>query len=164
MNEPQRTTASGTHAVLPKRPPFLSRVSRISRGRWLFPPWLWSDGLFRRFFLYTVIGGGAFAIDYGIFLATFSVSGDPYAANILGICGGMLVSFTLNRRYNFKRHDEVAKRAAKFVVVALFGMALSSVIIALLIGQSVNPRLGKIAAMLVVFVAQFVINSFWTFG
>jgi putative flippase GtrA len=139
-------------------------LSRILRGRRLFSPWVGSDSLFRRFFLYTVIGGGAFSIDYGIFLAMFTVSGDPYAANILGICGGMLVSFTLNRRYNFKRHDAVAKRSAKFVAVALFGMALSSAIISLLIRQSVDPRLGKIAAMLVVFVAQFIINTFWTFG
>jgi putative flippase GtrA len=57
----------------------------------------------------------------------------------------------------------VAKRAAKFVAVALLGIGLSSAIIALLIGVSVDPRLGKVIAMLVVFVTQFAANAFWTF-
>jgi putative flippase GtrA len=135
----------------------------LLRGVRLFTPCLRWGSLFRKLYLYTVIGAIAFSTDYSIFLGVFTVGSSPYFANILGICGGIFVSFTLNRRYNFQRRDAVAKRATKFVAVALFGMALSSVIIALLIRQSVDPRVGKIVAMLVVFVAQFAANAFWTF-
>ena len=55
------------------------------------------------------------------------------------------------------------RRAAKFVAVALFGMAMSSAIIMLLMGLQVDPRLGKVIAMLAVFMAAFTANTFWTF-
>ena len=87
----------------------------------------------------------------------------PYVANALGVCSGIIVSFTLNSRYTFQRRDAVVRRAAKFVAVALFGLALSSAIIMLLMVVRVDPRLGKIIAMLFVFVTQFTANTFWTF-
>lgn len=125
--------------------------------------WLNRNHLSVKFSLYTVVGAVAFSIDYSIFLTVFSLSGRPYIANILGICAGIAVSFTLNSRYNFRRRDAVIKRAVKFIGVALFGMALSSAIIALLIRQSFDPRLAKVVAMLVVFTAQFGLNALWTF-
>jgi len=57
----------------------------------------------------------------------------------------------------------VVRRASKFVTVALFGLALSSAIIMVLISLRVDPRLGKVIAMLVVFVTQFTANTLWTF-
>ena len=110
-----------------------------------------------------MVGAFAFVVDYSIFLAVYSVSNNPYIANILGICAGVVVSFTLNSRHNFHRRDAVIKRATKFVGVALFGMALSSAIIALLVSQSFDPRLAKVLAMSVVFMAQFALNALWTF-
>jgi putative flippase GtrA len=115
-----------------------------------------------KFAMYSIVGAIAFSIDYSIFLAIFSLVG-PYVANVLGICAGIAISFTLNSRYNFRRRDAVMRRATKFVAVALFGIALSSVIIALLIHQSLDPRLAKVVAMLVVFTVQFALNALWTF-
>jgi len=116
-----------------------------------------------KFCIYIIIGGAAFLVDYSVFLVIFWIAHRPYFANILGICAGIGVSFTLNSRYNFRRRDAVTKRATKFVGVALFGMALSSAIIALLISQSLDPRLAKIVAMFIVFPAQFALNAVWTF-
>ena len=126
-------------------------------------PGLSRDHLSVKFSLYSMAGAVAFSVDYSIFLAVFSVSGRPYIANILGISAGIAVSFTLNSRYNFRRRDAVMKRAAKFTWIALFGMALSSAIIALLIHHSFDPRLAKVFAMLVIFVMQFTLNALWTF-
>lgn len=119
--------------------------------------------LYSKFFLYCVSGAAAFLTDYGIFLTVYTASQHPYVANVLGICGGMIVSFTLNSRYTFQRRDAVVRRAAKFVAVALFGMTMSSAIIMLLMGLQVDPRLGKVIAMLAVFMAAFTANTFWTF-
>jgi putative flippase GtrA len=120
-------------------------------------------GLVRTFTVYVVFGACAFAADYSVFLLVLSLGFGPYAGNVLGICTGVGVSFSLNRRYNFRRTDLTARRAARFVTVALAGMVVSTLIIMLLAAQSVDVRLAKVAAMLVVFVMQFALNSFWTF-
>jgi putative flippase GtrA len=121
------------------------------------------NSLFTNFFLYCLSGAAAFSTDYMIFLAVYTTLQQPYVANALGICGGIIVSFTLNSRYTFRQRDAVVRRASKFVTVALFGMALSSAIIMVLISLRVDPRLGKVIAMLVVFVTQFTANTLWTF-
>jgi hypothetical protein len=68
------------------------------------------------------VGAVAFVVDYGFFLAVFLAFARHHIANILSICAGIAVSFTLNTRYNFQRRDAVIKRVTKFVGVALFGM------------------------------------------
>jgi len=53
----------------------------------------------------------------GLRLLSGGISGlrSPHIANMLSICAGIAVSFTLNTRYNFQRRDAVIKRATKFV-------------------------------------------------
>jgi putative flippase GtrA len=120
-------------------------------------------GLIYKFIGYTAIGAGAFLADYSVFLVVFSVSGNPYISNVLGICTGMTVSFSLNRKYNFRKTDSLGPRAARFVTVATLGVAASTLIIMLLIGQNLDARIAKVIAMLFVFVMQFLLNAFWTF-
>lgn len=122
-----------------------------------------TSDLGRKFILYAVIGAGAFVADFAMFVATLGVSGNPYVANIVGIFTGMTVSFSLNRKLNFRKLDTPGRRAVRFLTVAALGMAVSSLIIMLLIGFSVDARLAKIIAMLVVFSMQFLINALWTF-
>lgn len=117
----------------------------------------------RTFTIYVVFGACAFAADYSVFLLVLSSGLGPYAGNVLGICAGIAVSFSLNRRYNFRKTDFAARRAARFVTVALAGMGVSTLIIMLLAAQSIDVRLAKVAAMLVVFVMQFALNALWTF-
>jgi putative flippase GtrA len=119
--------------------------------------------LVRTFTIYVVFGACAFAMDYSVFLLVLSSGLGPYAGNVLGICAGIAVSFSLNRRYNFRKTDLTARRAARFVTVALVGMGVSTLIIMLLAAQSIDVRLAKVAAMLVVFVMQFILNALWTF-
>jgi putative flippase GtrA len=122
------------------------------------------NSFYRKFFLYSLSGSAAFSADYVTFLAVYMAIQRPYVANALGVCSGIIVSFTLNSRYTFQRRDAVVRRAAKFVAVALFGLALSSAIIMLLMAMGVDPRLGKMIAMFFVFVTQFAANTFWTFS
>jgi putative flippase GtrA len=117
----------------------------------------------RRFGIYCLVGACAFAADYSLFLALISSSFSPYTANILGICAGIAVSFTLNRKYNFRKQDAPVARATKFATVALLGMGVSTLSIMLLLAQGVDVRLAKAAAMVFVFGLQFLANAFWTF-
>jgi putative flippase GtrA len=120
-------------------------------------------GLLRRFVLYAGIGACAFGADYSVFLSVLHTGTSPYIANVLGICVGITVSFSLNRTYNFRKVDATVRRATRFVVVALLGMAVSTLVIMLLSSQHIDVRLAKAVAMVVVFLMQFLLNSLWTF-
>jgi len=117
----------------------------------------------RRFVFYAVIGAGAFAADYSVFLVLFAAIGNPYIANVVGICVGMTVSFSLNRAFNFRKPDAPGRRALRFVSVATLGMAVSTLALMLLIGLGVDARLAKVIAMPLVFAMQFLLNALWTF-
>lgn len=119
--------------------------------------------LITNFVFYIAIGACAFFTDYSVFLIWFSSTRNPYVANILGIMAGIAVSFSLNRRYTFRKMDMPLKRASKFVIVALFGMAASSAMIWILLGRDVDPRVAKVIAMVLVFMGQFIANARWTF-
>jgi putative flippase GtrA len=119
--------------------------------------------LAEKFLLYVGIGACAFIIDYDIFLGCFVGTRNPYIANFFGICSGMSVSFSLNRKYNFRKTDVPRERAIKFIVIAILGMILSSVLIMILIAQGMDARFAKMIAMGVVFIAQFGANACWTF-
>jgi putative flippase GtrA len=122
-----------------------------------------ANDLLRKFVLYAAIGAAAFAADYSVFLVLFLANGNPYIANVAGICVGMTVSFSFNRTFNFRKPDAPARRAARFVTVATLGMALSTLILMLLIGFGVDARISKVIAMLLVFSMQFLMNAQWTF-
>jgi putative flippase GtrA len=119
--------------------------------------------LARRCGVYCVVGAAAFSVDYSIFLLVISAEVSPYLANVIGISAGIAVSFSLNRKYNFRKSDATALRAAGFIAVALAGMAVSTLAITLLLSGGVDVRLAKAAAMICVFGLQFLANTLWTF-
>ena len=119
--------------------------------------------LVRRFGAYCVVGACAFATDYSLFLVLISSSMNTYLANAIGISAGIAVSFTLNRKYNFRKTDAPALRATKFITVAMAGMAISSLSIMLLLSFGVDVRIAKAVSMVFVFGMQFLANAQWTF-
>ena len=121
------------------------------------------ETLVRRFGVYCVVGASAFFTDYCLFLVLLYSNVNLYAANVLGICAGIAVSFTLNRKYNFRKPDALPKRATKFVTVALIGMGVSTLSIMLLVFYGVDKRVAKAISMALVFGFQFIANALWTF-
>ena len=121
------------------------------------------EHLVRRFGVYCVVGACAFVTDYSIFLALIYSKLNPYLANVVSITAGISVSFSLNRKYNFRKLDAPAIRATKFVTVALAGMGVSTLCIMLLLSGGIDVRIAKVISMIVIFGLQFVINTVWTF-
>lgn len=119
--------------------------------------------LIRRFGVYCVVGACAFTADYSLFLLLISSGTNTYVANVIGITAGIGVSFTLNRKYNFRKPDVPTVRAARFVTVAMLGMAVSSLSIMLLLSVGIDVRVAKAVSMVVVFGMQFLANALWTF-
>lgn len=121
------------------------------------------ETLVRRFGVYCLVGACAFAVDYSLFLALLYARANLYVANTLGICAGITVSFTFNRKYNFRKPDALPTRAAKFATVALTGMCVSTLSIMVLVFLGVDARVAKAISMVFVFGFQFLANSLWTF-
>ena len=121
------------------------------------------EALIRRFGVYCVVGACAFAADYSLFLLLISSGINTYLANAVGITAGIVVSFTLNRRYNFRKSDALALRASKFIIVAFTGMAVSTVSIMLLLSVGEDVRVAKAVSMVLIFGMQFLANALWTF-
>lgn len=121
------------------------------------------EALIRRFGVYCVVGACAFAADYSLFLLLISSGINTYLANAVGISAGIVVSFTLNGRYNFRKSDALALRASKFIIVAFTGMAVSTVSIMLLLSVGVDVRVAKAVSMVLIFGMQFLANALWTF-
>ena len=69
----------------------------------------------------------------------------------------------LDRRAKAEPADAPALRAAKFVTVAMLGMAVSSLSIMLLLSFGIDVRIAKAVSMVVVFGMQFLANALWTF-
>lgn len=115
--------------------------------------------LLPKFVPYSAIGAAA----YLVFLTAFRTAAGSYVVNVLGICVGITVSSTLNRKCNFCKTDATVLRAARLLSATLLGMGVSTLIIMALAAQQVDVRLAKAAAILVVFVMRFAVNAPWTF-
>lgn len=118
----------------------------------------------RNLVLYGIIGALAALVDFGSFyLMNTGLSWNRYAANIVSMHLGMLVSFSLNTKVNFQKTDKLWRRFLSYYIIILGGMGLSSLI--LWIGSFVTDSSTIVKAFAVVFVAavQFVFNKFVTY-
>ena len=117
----------------------------------------------RRFAGYVVIGGGAAAVDFAVFLLAVNVGAGVVLANLAATLCGMVVSFLLNGYLNFKATDHLLQRFAKFVMVVATGYLVGTSVILLLTAASVPVAFAKLLSMGVVLALQFTLNSSWTF-
>lgn len=118
----------------------------------------------RRFFLYVICGGSGVTFDFVIFSTLVYLGVYYQVANAVGYAGGTVLSFTLNRRYTFDVRDAPWRRFALFAAVAFVGYCLSSAVLWLLVSHlRFAPIPAKAAALAVVLVTQFGLNSTVTF-
>lgn len=120
---------------------------------------------FRNLILYGLIGGLSSSVDFIVYTALVKYVMENYLiANSLSVTVGILISFTLNRKYNFKVTDKTAKRFLMFFAVGFSGMIVSNVLLYLFIDElQINEILSKLLSIVVVVVCQFVVNKYVTF-
>jgi len=117
--------------------------------------------LVRNVALYGVIGAFSAGLDTGLFYVLHVRFGwVDLVANILTVMVGITVSFTLNRRFNFKVFARTARRYATFFGVGLIGLGLSEVILVVgrLLGAE-DSMVVKIVSVFIVAAVQFVLNK-----
>jgi len=109
---------------------------------------------------FLVSGLTAFAVEYGSFYEFYvGLHWHLYLANSLSFILGLLTSFTLNRQWTFGHGIDYKKKTTHqfgyYALLAAINFALTNLIVELLATVTVNPRFGKLIAM--------VITSLWNY-
>ena len=120
---------------------------------------------FRNLILYGIIGCCTATIDFLIFKGLTQGTGIHYiVANVISCSTGILLSFMLNRKYNFKVTDHTMWRMIIFFSVGVFGMFLSSVILHFCINiMQWGKLISKLVSIVIVVFIQFLLNKYISF-
>lgn len=85
-------------------------------------------------------------------------------ANIVSVSVGIVVSFILNRHFNFKVKDRVIVRFMSFLTIGIIGMLTSSALLYLFIDiVGIGNLMSKLTSIAFVVIAQFIANKYITF-
>lgn len=120
--------------------------------------------LLRELLLYGIIGGSTALLDVVLFHILVSINTPLLLANFISVSIAVGSSFILNAKYNFKKTDNLAKRAVKFFSIGYFGWFVQTII--LLIGvdaMGYGETYVKIFAVFIAAAIQYLLNKFLTF-
>ena len=120
---------------------------------------------FRNLILYGIIGSCTATLDFLIFTGLTQLLSVHYIiANIISCSAGILSSFLINRKYNFKVTDHTIRRMAIFFTVGIFGLFLSSVILHVCINSLCwDELISKLTSIVIVVIIQFFLNKYISF-
>lgn len=122
-------------------------------------------GKFRNLILYGIIGTCTATLDFLIFTGLTRYTAIYYlVANVISCSTGLLCSFLLNRKYNFKVTDHTVRRMVIFFAVGIFGLFLSSVILHFCIDNlHFGELVSKLLSIVFVVIIQFILNKYISF-
>ena len=120
---------------------------------------------FRNLILYGIIGCCTASLDFLIFTGLTQFTSIHYIiANVISCSTGILCSFLLNRKYNFKVTDHTMRRMVVFFSVGIFGLFLSSVILHFCIDDlHWGELISKLTSIVIVVIIQFFLNKYISF-
>ena len=113
---------------------------------------------------YILASVGALAVDMGTFLALLSAGLLPVAASAMGYALGIAVHWILSSRKVFA--DQVAsggrertRQKAMFVVSALIGLGVTTLIVGGATAAGLDPRVAKLCAIVVSFTVTWLLRK-----
>ena len=113
---------------------------------------------------YILASVGALAVDMGTFLALLSAGVPPVAASATGYAIGIAVHWILSSRKVFADHVaegglERTKQKAMFVISALIGLGVTTVIVGGASAAGLDPRAAKLCAIVVSFAVTWLLRK-----
>ena len=120
---------------------------------------------FRNLILYGIIGAFTASLDFLLFTGLTQWASIHYiVANIISCSLGIMCSFLLNRKYNFKVVDHTVRRMSVFFIVGVCGLFLSSIILHTCIDSlKLRESVSKLTSIVIVVIIQFLLNKYISF-
>ncbi len=110
---------------------------------------------------FLTVGSLTFLCEYIVFYVLYVFAHwNLLLANSLSFAVGLSMSFMLNRVWAFKRQEyqrKVHHQAAIYAVLALSNLLINNLIVAGLKSAGLDPRIGKVIAIAVIAVWNFII-------
>lgn len=122
--------------------------------------------LIASFIKYTTAGALATLVHYAIFLLIINATTHtPWQATLIASTIGALVAYILNYHYTFLSTVNHQTLLPKFLVVAILGVIMQTLIVAILNQHwHLHYLLAQVVATGFGLVLTFLINRFWTFA
>lgn len=119
-----------------------------------------------KFIKFLGVGGAATLIQYGILIALVEgLQTNAVVASTVGYVISGIFNYTLNYYFTFSSEARHTLAAAKFIIVALIGLALNSSLVYLLADiLEVYYIAAQIVATLVVVIWNYVGHKHWTYS
>ncbi|OQA33836.1 MAG: GtrA-like protein [Betaproteobacteria bacterium ADurb.Bin341] len=121
--------------------------------------------LLRQFFRFSGVGCVSAVAHYGLLILLVQVAGvDAVIASAAGALLGAVVNYALNYRFTFRSNKAHHESVRKFVVVALVGLGLNTLLMWVLVdGLRAHYLLAQVLTTGLVLIWSFSGNRFWTF-
>lgn len=118
----------------------------------------------RHFILYALFGVISTALEFGIFAVLYRIM--PYLwANAIAFHCGIVCSFILNRKINFKKENKTILRFGLFYLVQIICLLLNTLILYLCVDLGHwNPLIAKALSIVITALVPFFLNKHITFG
>lgn len=113
---------------------------------------------------YILASVGALAVDMGTFLALLAAGVPPVVASAMGYAIGIMVHWILSSRKVFAEQVaeggiERTKQKAMFVVSALIGLGVTTLIVGGASAGGLDPRVAKLCAIVVSFALTWLLRK-----
>lgn len=120
-------------------------------------------GQFSRF---TLVGAVATSVHYAVLIFLVqAINLGPVQSSATGFAFGALVGYVLNYRLTFRSSKRHWEAFPKFLLAALSGLAINTLImIGLVSGIDAHYLVSQVAATGIVLIWNFYVNRSWTFG
>jgi putative flippase GtrA len=111
-----------------------------------------------------LVGGFATGVQYAVMSLLIWLFGCPLVlASGIGFAVSAVANYALNARLTFRSRESHAKTLPRFIVAALLGLGINSLLLAFLASLGMHPAPAQLLATLGVLLWNYTINALWTF-
>lgn len=111
---------------------------------------------------YVLAGGGAFVIEYIIFVGLMQLTHALYVSNSISFGIGILAGFVLHKLWSFEGNHRLPVRHQVwiYITIAIINLTFTNVVIGLVTdGLHMSPLIGKLAALVFIAVWNYLLFS-----
>ena len=113
---------------------------------------------------FVMVGGFATGVHYALMsLLIWLVDCPLVLASGIGFAVSAVANYALNARLTFRSRESHAKTLPRFVVTALLGLVINTVLLAFLASLGMHPAPAQLLTTLGVLLWNYTINALWTF-